>query len=366
MADITEHDSKEEGKRDNDRDGRVDLLVRGRSIGVDDGLESIGKLVRADVGRRRLVSSNLVDNRRNRKTSAVRHILKRGPDAWEVRGGTPTLSDKRSPGSVVREEVKRAVHRLLLGHKDHPYRQGLGNLVELDVERRLRVLQHVLDVGKASIDLVNLIPTKIAVLINAINIGTHRLRDLSNLGKNFLAVGKDDENILVDGLVGGRVNEGFGNLGLVHVKITAQSSPKNPLKSINAVSGNNTSNESDVHPRKGSLGIGSTSVCLDILQKRSLITLRRSADLLDVSMGTVEEAAGLAEHPSPFGKIDLAFLERLVAFIQLLDALLKDLASLHDFVNVGRGQSSEVIAFGVKVELAEGDFRFFHLRMEVP
>lgn len=62
VAEITKHDGEQEGEGNNNGNGRVDFLVSGGTIGVDDGLECFGKLVGLEISRRLLVGANLVDD----------------------------------------------------------------------------------------------------------------------------------------------------------------------------------------------------------------------------------------------------------------------------------------------------------------
>lgn len=52
MADITEHDSVQEGESDDGKDSRVGFFVGRHAVSVDDVLEDLGDLVHAEVARR--------------------------------------------------------------------------------------------------------------------------------------------------------------------------------------------------------------------------------------------------------------------------------------------------------------------------
>ena len=62
VADVAQRRSEEEWERGDGEDARVQLLVRPGPIAVRDGLEALGKLVRAIEGRRRLVSTQLMED----------------------------------------------------------------------------------------------------------------------------------------------------------------------------------------------------------------------------------------------------------------------------------------------------------------
>lgn len=174
---------------------------------------------------------------------------------------------------------------------------------------------------------------------------------------------KDDKNILGDGLVGGRVDERLGDLGLVHVKVTTESSPENTLKGGNTVSGNDTSYKANIHAGEGPLHIGSAVVVFDILQERGVVVVDRGANLFYAAVGTVKEAASLTQDPAPLGELDLALLQCLVTFVQGRNTLLEALASFGQLINLGGGRRGE--GLNIQVEFAERDAGLVHLRMEV-
>jgi hypothetical protein len=62
VSDVSEHDGEEEGEGDDGEESRVDLLVRGDSVRVDNGLESSRELVRAVERGRVLGAAKLVED----------------------------------------------------------------------------------------------------------------------------------------------------------------------------------------------------------------------------------------------------------------------------------------------------------------
>ena len=363
MTKVTEHDGKQEGESNNNRDGRVDFLVGSSTVGVDDCLESLGELVGLEVRRRGLVGPDLVDNGRNRKTSPIVDILQSRPDEWQVVGRTPTLSNQRPASPVVREEVESVIDSLLLANENHPGRKRLRDLRELSLERLLSVAKDVLDIVKSGVDLVNLVPAQIAVLIDIVHLGAHGLGNAADLGEDLLAVGKDNEDVLENRLVGGGIDQRLGDLGLVHVKVTTEGTPKDALKGSDAVSADNTGDETDVHAGEGALDIGGGVVLLDILQQRGVVVVGGCSNLLDVAVGAVEEAASLTQDPSRFGQLDLALLQCFVALVKRRDALLQALGTFGKFVDLGGGGRGEGVY--VEVEFAKRDSSLLHLGVKV-
>jgi hypothetical protein len=139
---------------------------------------------------------------------------------------------------VVREEIERLVNSFLLLDDDHPSGQASRNLSELSIKSLLRVSQNTSKIAKTSIDFMDLVPTKITVLVHTVQIRTQGFRDLPDLGNNLLSMCKYDEDVFADGLIICRINERFWDLRLIHVQITSQCSPEDPLECSNPVSGN--------------------------------------------------------------------------------------------------------------------------------
>ena len=66
MAEVTEHHGEEERERGDGVQSRIDFAVVGQSVSVDHGLEALGELVGAEVGRRCLFSVHTVQDRSKR------------------------------------------------------------------------------------------------------------------------------------------------------------------------------------------------------------------------------------------------------------------------------------------------------------
>lgn len=100
---------------------------------------------------------------------------------------------------------------------------------------------------------------------------------------------EDDENILVDFLVGHRVDNGLRDLRLVHVKVSAQGAPKDTLKCSDAIPGDNTSNESNVHFREALLTLGvsilARGVVLNIAEQGSFIVVKGLTNVFCLCVG---------------------------------------------------------------------------------
>ena len=64
MTEVTEHDGEQEREGDNCVKARIDFLILGSTIGVDDSLETFRKLVGLVVSWRRLIRLDLIDDGR--------------------------------------------------------------------------------------------------------------------------------------------------------------------------------------------------------------------------------------------------------------------------------------------------------------
>ena len=63
MAEVTEHHGEEERERGDGVQSRIDFAVVGQSVSVDHGLEALGELVGAEVGRMLLLGGQTVQDR---------------------------------------------------------------------------------------------------------------------------------------------------------------------------------------------------------------------------------------------------------------------------------------------------------------
>ena len=82
MANVAEHDSEQERERDDGKQTRVHLLVRRDTVGIHDGLEALGELVRTMERGRRAIRAQLMKDGWNvgagflpRTTGQHTHIL---------------------------------------------------------------------------------------------------------------------------------------------------------------------------------------------------------------------------------------------------------------------------------------------------
>ena len=120
VSNVTEHDTEHEGEGNDSKDSGVDLLVARDTIGINDGLETGGKLVGGKVGGRHLVSVQGRQERRHLSSRAVLSAAKRNVDLFERTSGDPSFSDETLATDIEIEQVHRVVDGLLLAHLHEP------------------------------------------------------------------------------------------------------------------------------------------------------------------------------------------------------------------------------------------------------
>ena len=363
---ITEHDGEQEREGDDGRQTRVDFGVLGSTICVNDGLETDGEFVGLVVGGWRLGSLDLVNNRRDAKSSVVVDILKRGLDQTERVGRAPSLSNQGLACRVVAEAVESLVHSLLLLGDDHPGGKRATDLVELSIQSALGVAQDVRQILKARVDLVDLVSAQFAVLVDVVNACAQALRNLADLRDDLLAVGEDDEDVLVHLFVVLGVDDGVRDFALVHVQVATQSTPQDALEGAHSLSRDDTSNKANVHHAEALL-LRCVVVSVGLLhvaqQRRVVGRVDALPDLFRLASCAVKESTSLTQYPTPLGEFSFPLLECLVALVQALDARLKALAAVGKFVNLGGRRRGHVV--GEVVDGAHADAISLDLLAEV-
>lgn len=84
----------------------------------------------------------------------------------------------------------------------------------------------------------------IGVGVDGVESGAHTLGHLSNLGQEGVPVGEDDENILPGLRSCHGIDERLGDIGMIHIQVSAQYAPQNPLEGWDTSSVNGTCDES--------------------------------------------------------------------------------------------------------------------------
>lgn len=181
MSNVTKHDSEKERERDDRKQSRVDLLVRSNTVRIDDGLHSLGHLVRTMERGGVLVRTKLVQDRRDGRAggflrssaacscslgSTHRGLSEGALDTGDVTRRDPSFSEESLATLVPLPQVERGVHHLLASDDTPPRRDRLGNLGELKATRLVRRVEHRVEVLDARGHVAELVLSLVRVRVD--------------------------------------------------------------------------------------------------------------------------------------------------------------------------------------------------------
>lgn len=155
-------------------------------------------------------------------------------DHFDVTCGAPPLRNERLAPNVVIKQVKRLINRLLLANEILPAEQTFANSNELGTTGATGIVQGQLEVLNPCSHLAERLDTLIRIWIDGIDGGTEGLGDPADFRKQCLAMREDDKDVLVRRVAGCSIYERIGDVGVVHVKVTAKDTPEDALKSRQA------------------------------------------------------------------------------------------------------------------------------------
>jgi hypothetical protein len=161
----------------------------------------------------------------------------------------PSLSNERLSPNVIIEQVERLVYSLFLAHEIFPAEQRLANPDEFCAARAPSVVQGQFEVFYAHCHVAQRLETLVWVCVNGIDRGTKGFGDLANFCEQGFAVSKDDKNILVGSIAGRGIDEGIGNVNVIHIKVTTKDAPEDALERGQTGAINHTSDESAIYER---------------------------------------------------------------------------------------------------------------------
>ena len=196
MSYIAEHCSEKEGEGDDGERCRVDLAVVRDSIGVDDFLEGMGKLVDLEMGRRFLFCGNWAKNGGNQRTTPVGGATQGELDFFRGGDGAPAFGDETLATNVVVEQVHCVVDGLFLHDLATPYVE-----VQIDVHKDLTLVvvcpvQNNAEVLETAIDLFLKLSAALWAVGAGIHIGSERFADLLDLALGALTLEEHYDDIL--------------------------------------------------------------------------------------------------------------------------------------------------------------------------
>lgn len=230
VTNIAKHDRKQEWERNDSIQTRVDFLIRGNTIRIDQSLETFSKLVGPVERGRSLVGTELGEDGRDRSTSSIHRATQAELDSCNVSRWTPAFSDKGLSTLVIAQQVERLVDFLFALDSICPRLEGFGDFAKLNTSGLTHIVQDIINIFKAGRNLAQSIGSLVGRGINVVESATHGLGDFANLGEELLTVSENDENILECLLSRNSVDKRLLNFRVVHVEVTSQDSPKNTLK----------------------------------------------------------------------------------------------------------------------------------------
>jgi hypothetical protein len=212
VADITKHDGKQEGERDDCKQPGVDLLVRRHTVRVDDRLEPLGKLVCPVESWGSLVRPQLRQDGRDRRAGGLGRAAQGELDRGDVARGYPTFRYERLAALIVREQVERLVDLFFPPYGIFPRLDPFGNLGQLDAASLPHVVQDLLNVLESRGDVAQGGSTLVLRTVNIVQRTAHRVGHLADLGEQLGAVGKDDKDVFVGLFARGSIDKGSFDL----------------------------------------------------------------------------------------------------------------------------------------------------------
>lgn len=147
-----------------------------------------------------------------------------------VSSRAPSLSQQSLPSTVVTKQVERLVDGLLFDNNILPASDALADLEQLAATTRSSVVQHILNILKATHDFSKGIHSLVSIGIDGVKGCAQTLRDLADFGQERITMGEDDEDVLSSLLASDRVDEGLDNIGVIHVKVASKDTPQNTLE----------------------------------------------------------------------------------------------------------------------------------------
>jgi hypothetical protein len=101
---------------------------------------------------------------------------------------------------------------------------------ELRAASAARVEERHVEILNAAVHLAQRVDALVCVRVDGVDGCTEGLGHPADLGEQGVAVRKDDEHVLVGQAAGRSVDEGLGNVGVVHVKVSTGDAPEHTLK----------------------------------------------------------------------------------------------------------------------------------------
>ena len=172
-------------------------------------------------------------------------------DLGKVPRRDPRLRDERLPPHIIIKQIQRLIDHLLLLHHILPHPQTLAHPHKLRPPTHPGIIQHRLQILQTRLDLPKSIGALIRVRVDGEDRRAHGLGDFADLGEEDVPVGEDDEDVLARFVARGGVDEGLGDVGVVHVEVPAEDAPEHALEGGDAAALDRACDE----PKEEGLGL---------------------------------------------------------------------------------------------------------------
>mmetsp|Transcript_36940 Transcript_36940/g.113333 ORF Transcript_36940/g.113333 Transcript_36940/m.113333 type:complete len:627 (+) Transcript_36940:721-2601(+) len=251
VADVAKHDAEEEGEGDDSEGGRVDLAVPGHAVRVDDLLEGRGDLVDPEVGGRRLVRLEHVEDGRHvrarpagRPPQSLLRLLDHG-------GGAPRLGYQDLAREVVVPQVERVVESLLPREVGPPRAVARRQRAEQRLLARHHVVDHVRELVEPGQGLREQRGALRVLCRVVVPVRAKRVRDLGHPREGLLSGEEDEEDRLVLQLLRLRVAHQLVDGRRAHEHVAARRAKQDPLERREPRGGEHPAHIAEPQPCRG-------------------------------------------------------------------------------------------------------------------
>ena len=331
VADISVHDTEEEGEGSSGEEGGVGLPIPGNTVGVDELLVAVGELVGGEVGGRgRPGLGDLLDVGGHVGVHAGVGTSDGLADVGGRLGDDPSLATEHAR-DVGLEHVEGVVDGLLADDDPGP---ALGVAGEHLAQAEAGVL--VLEKDGAGVDkLLGILGEHAIDGRGVVHVGEgvamsiEGVADLLELGLDGDGLVEDDEDALPDELAGGGVGDGLLDGGETDVAVTAGGTEDHSLEASLLLSGNHASDggEAHVHVTGGTGGVLGSEKALGLVVSGTGRLGSAGGHLRNGQTGGIghEKAAGLLEDLLQLDLLVVLGRELLAVRVELLELVLVSL-----------------------------------------
>mmetsp|Transcript_3507 Transcript_3507/g.5329 ORF Transcript_3507/g.5329 Transcript_3507/m.5329 type:complete len:687 (-) Transcript_3507:294-2354(-) len=253
VANVTKHDTKEEGEGDDGKGRGVDLLVAGHTVRVDELLELLGELVGLVVSGWGLVRGDDLERSTGDTDAATLSKIEGRVDEGHVLVvvGAPALSDQTATTDIVVEEVHGVVDALLADDLGLPDGELGGDGVEQTQAVGTGLVEDATEVIETRLDLHPCVGTLLSGLRAGIEVGLEGVTELSDLDLSLSSLVQHDKHVLLKLLTSAWVLDVVLNLSSAEEEVTTGGTPEDTLEGGHLGARDDTSQETEGHVDAG-------------------------------------------------------------------------------------------------------------------